>query len=229
MSVVTKVEPIDDWIEVTVNQHLSLSERQAAVADFAKERLQEAQAQNRRVLGRIPPHEQFVDGRKGAPLGSVNPNRGVIVIEFELIADVLLWIGETLRQRSPVKSGRYRSAHTLFADGVEVPIGGQVPAAEEYMFINPLPYSRKIEIGTTEGGRDFVVQVPNRIYERTAMDARRRFGNMAKIKYGFQATKGTVLMAYGGAKSRHWRKQGGGWGGNVEWKNRVPTITVRVS
>ena len=51
------------------------------------------------------------------------------------------------------------------------------PLASEYVFLNTVPYARKIEIGKTESGRDFVIQVPNRIYERTANDAQARFGN----------------------------------------------------
>lgn len=186
----SKIEPLDDWISVTVRRDLSPEARSRNVADFARRELLEAQEKNRRVLGRTPPHETFVDGRKGARLESVNPDRGVIIFEFEMVFDVLKQIGEMLRARSPVVSGAYREGHTLFADGKEVPLDGVIPAAAEYVMLNPLPYSRRIEIGKTKSGRAFVMQVPNRIYERTAADARRRFGNIVKITFGYRAAMG---------------------------------------
>ncbi len=107
----------------------------------------------------------------------------------------------------------------LFADGVEVDASSVVQQAEEYVFLNPLPYSRKLEIGKTKSGRDFLVSVPNRIYERTADDAKRRFSNIARIKFsyrspiiGYQAS-GTA----GAARSKR---------GGIERETRVPAIIV---
>ena len=50
--------------------------------------------------------------------------------------------------------------------------GETIPPADEYVFINPVPYARRIEVGKTKSGRPFLIQVPNKIYERTAKDAR---------------------------------------------------------
>lgn len=190
MAVVIKIEPIDDWISVAIDKTLSPEAQAKAVADFARKELVEAQDTNRRVLGRVPPHDTYVDGRKGAAVDSVRPDGGTIIFEFELVTDVMIWIGNALRARSPVQSGAYRDAHTLFADGQEVPVGSAVPSAAEYVFLNPLPYARRIEVGKTKDGRAFVLQVPNRIYERTAADARQRFGNIAKITFSFTAVIG---------------------------------------
>ena len=70
----------------------------------------------------------------------------------------------------------------LLADGQVVPEGKEAPVAEVYTFVNVVPYARRIEVGKTESGRDFVIQVPNRIAERTAKDAAARFGNIARIR-----------------------------------------------
>jgi hypothetical protein len=190
VTVRTKIEPISDWIKITVDETLSPVARSKAVAKFAHERTNEAKEQNRRILGRIPPMKHWVDGREGIPFDQVNPDRGTIAIEFELVEDVLRWIGAELVQRSPVSSGRYASAHTLFADGKEVPLGSQIPIAEEYSFTNLVPYARKIEIGKTKDGRAFVIQVQPRIYERTAKDARSKFGNVAQILFTFRGIVG---------------------------------------
>jgi hypothetical protein len=196
MAVRTRVEPIAETINLWLDQTLSPRAQSQAFANFARAKIDAGDEANRRVLGRIPPRTVTVDGSRGASLEAVRPQGGSIIAEWELISDVLVWIGEALRDRSPHVSGDYQRAHTLFADGVEIPIGGQAPIAEEYVFLNPLPYARKIEIGKTRSGRDFVLQVPNRIYERTAADAASRFGNLAKIKFTYRAPFDRRLLAY---------------------------------
>ena len=107
--------------------------------------------------------------------------------------DVLAWIASELIARSPVVSGGYRDSHALYGDGKPLMAASAVspdavvPVAEEYSFTNTVPYARKIELGQTRAGRDFVIQVPNRIYERVAEDARQRFRGLAEIRYEVRA------------------------------------------
>lgn len=219
MAVRTRVEPIEDFIRISVDKMLSPQARSAAIADFAEERLAEAQGLNARTLGRVPDHETVVDGRPGAALESVRPEGGTIVFEFDLVDDVLRWIGQTLVERSPRQSGDYMRGHTLFADGTPVEAGAPLPPADEYVFINLVPYARKIEVGKTKSGRAFVVQVEPRIYERTADDARRRFGNVARIKFSYRSP----ILGYqpagspGAAASQR---------GGIERDTRAPAIVV---
>lgn len=211
MSVKVKVEPLDQWVSITVDELMSPKARSKAIADFARVRLVEALDANKNATGGDTPYDQFVDGRAGAALETVNPDRGRIVFEFELINEVLMWIMATLIERSPRRSGRYRDSHVFFADGSQAAIAAP-PAAEEYSFANLQPYSRKLEIAKTKSGRDFLVSVPNRIYERTAKDARARFGNVAKIGFTYRGYAGGGVV--------------GGRAGNKA-KLRYPTITVR--
>ncbi len=198
MAVRTRIDSIAADINLIVSDLLSPEAQSRAVAEFARGAIAEADETNRSVLGRVPPRTVTVDGNRGAALETVKPVGGSIITEWELIGDVMIWIGQTLRDRSPVASGRYRDSHTLFADGREVPLGTVVPQFEEAVFLNPLPYARKIEIGKTRSGRDFVVSVPNRIYERTAKDAKARFGNMASIRMDYRAPfKGYILRGTG--------------------------------
>lgn len=107
--------------------------------------------------------------------------------------DVLAWIARELRARSPFVSGGYRDGHTLYADGeplmpaADVSEDSRLPEAREFSFTNTVPYARKIEFGKTQSGRDFVVQVPNRIYERLAEAARERFRGAAEISFEMRA------------------------------------------
>lgn len=217
MALRVKIDPIERVTAATLRADLSRPEQKAAAALLARQGIDEAKEINRRVLGRIPPYVTTVDGRQGAALESVNPDGGQIITEFELIGEVLAWVAAELVARSPVLSGRYRASHTLFADGVEVDAFAVVPLAEEFVFLSPLVYARRLEIGKTKSGRNFLVSVPNRIYERTAEDARRRFGNVARVRFSYRAAIGGAIRAYGGRASRR---------GGEEHQARVPAIVV---
>lgn len=189
MAVKVKITPFEKTLKLIVDRNLSPKARSQRIAAFARNEIDAIDAQNKAALGAVPPKTITVDGRQGAPLESVNPDRGTIIAEWRLVGEVLTWIMATLKQRSPVVSGAYRNNHLLYADGAEAD-ANHPPLAQEYTFLNPLPYARKIEIGKTKAGRDFVIQVPNRIYERTADDAKARFGNLAKIRFTYQAAVG---------------------------------------
>lgn len=211
MALTVRIEPVEKSVAASIRADLSPETQRKEAAKFAKAGIDEASATNRQILGRDVPVSITVDGVPNAPLESVNPDGGSIIAEWEILVDGLLrWIAEQLVARSPVVSGAYRQGHTLYVDGTEVPIGGSIrpPAeAEEYVFINPLPYARKIEVGKTKAGRAFVIQVPNHIYERVAKDARARFGNQADIQYSPQATLGAYRLKHNQA-ARHFLKGG---------------------
>ena len=193
MAIRTKIDPVEVVTEATLSAELALPEARRAAAAFAREGIEEAARTNQRILGRRPRHVNFVDGRRDAPLETVNPDGGQIITEFDLVTDVLRWIADALFEASPFRSGAYREGHTLYADGREVPVGETIPEADEYVFTNPVPYARKIEIGKTKTGRPFVIQVPNRIYERTAKAARSRFGNVMKISFTYRGIVGGAM------------------------------------
>lgn len=186
MALTVRIVPMAKSIAVTIRNDLSVENQKKYAAAFAQVGIDAAKDKNRQILGRVPPYTVTVDGVRGARLESVNPNGGNIIAEFELIEGLLRWIGEQLIDRSPFTSGAYQSGHTLMADGVEVIPGETIPVAEEYMFINLVPYARRLEIGKTKSGRPFLIQKPNRIYEHVAKDASRRFGNQAKISFGYR-------------------------------------------
>lgn len=189
MPVRARVTPFEKSFQLLIDKNLSPEARSKRVAAFARKEIAAADAQNAKALGAAPPKTVTVDGRQGVPLESVNPDRGLIVAEWSLVGDVLQWIYATLRARSPRVSGRYLNSHTLYADGRECD-ADKPPLASEYTFLNWQPYARKIEVGKTKSGRDFVIKVENRIYERTARDAMARFGNVAKIRFTYQSTVG---------------------------------------
>lgn len=176
-----RMEPIERDIELLISSALSPKAQSAMLARFAREQLGIAQEVNQRATGRIPPHETFVDGKAEAPLESVRPD-GRIVFEFNIVLDLFAWIGAELVQHSPVgppPAPAYRESHLFFADGVQVPMGGKVPEATSYVFVNSTPYARKIERGLSP-------QAPDGVYHVVAVLAQKRFGNIARIRFTYR-------------------------------------------
>ena len=183
-----KVTPVSQSFKVLVDETLSPKASSDKVADFARRQIRAADEINKRAFGAVPPKKVTVNGREDEFLRNVPPDQGIIIAEYRLVEDVLAWIMMTLRQRSPVVSGEYQKGHRLFADDVEVDADNP-PMASQYTFFNLVPYARRLEVGKTKTGRDFLISVPNRIYERTGEDAKAKFGNVAKITTGFASTR----------------------------------------
>lgn len=123
--------------------------------------------------------------RNGNPPVRIKVNGHVIIAEWYLLYDIVLAALEELRAGSPVAGGVYRDAHTLYIDGEpQSDIPQVVAPGAKVMVANPLPYALRIEIGKTESGRDFVLQVPPRLYHRVGESLAGRFGEFAKITVG---------------------------------------------
>ena len=175
MAVSTKIEPINKDIALFLDDVRSPSQ----FVDLARQVIEDTKRDNAAILGRVPPFTIFVDGSRGAPIEAVKPG-GVIVVEFELVQDVLRYIGEQLVLHSPHLTGRYERSHVLFADGTPIDFEAPVTAiASEYVFVNTQPYARKLERGRSP-------QAPHGVYEVTATLAKRKFSRLAKIEFGFR-------------------------------------------
>jgi hypothetical protein len=219
-------------VELLISRTLSPEARQKIAAREARKILAEAQAANARVLGKTPPHKEYVDGRLGAPLESVNPDMGHITFDFSLIGEMLAWIDRKLFENSPVGSppddphpGLYRGSHILLADGVEIDYepGKRVPEAQNFTFVNTVPYARKIERGHSS-------QAPDGVYEVVADMAKRRFGNIANIRFTFATIVGGDgelwdWAARNASKQPTARKQAAQYDKNV--RNPAISITLR--
>lgn len=204
MALTSRIEPIRKDVEVFIAD-LRGPAAAEQFREFARQEIEEAKQINRSVLGRVPPFQMYIDGSKSSSLASVKGS-STILVEFELIAEALIWIAEQLEKFSPVKSGRYKRSHVLLADGSEVEVSAQIRLAEEYVFINTVPYARKIERGASS-------EAPNGVYQAVAALARGRFGNLARISYGFRTVIGGSIV--------------GGRAGNRA-SNRNPAIIVRL-
>ncbi len=112
---------------------------------------------------------------------------GPIVYRYSYLREVIVNALGMLRLNSPIVTGAYRNAHTLFIDGV--PQKGVPPVIRpgaDIMIANLVPYARRLEVGLTTDGRAFVVQVPPRIYERVVKNILvPRFRSVARITMSY--------------------------------------------
>jgi hypothetical protein len=194
MPLSVKVTPVSTTYQEFVEQTLGPQARSDKIAAGARQIIAKADETNRQALGYVPPKKITVNGREDPSLSNiVPPDQGTIIDEYDLVEGVLAWIMMTLRERSPVVSGEYRDSHKLFADDVEIN-ADKPPPASQYTIFNLTPYARRLEIGKTKSGRDFLISVPNEIYKRTWKDAVARFGNVAKITTGFASVPNSYRL-----------------------------------
>jgi hypothetical protein len=221
MAVRVKISPINLDYKLVLDQTLSEQAQSQVLASYADQAIEDAKAKNARVLGKVPPYTVAVDGRIGASLSSVKPNSTVFA-EFELVIETLAWIGEMLRQYSPVRKGTYRDSHVLIADGTAVDDDKAPPIASEYDWVNLVPYARKIERGLSS-------QRPEGVYQSVAQLAQAKFGNVARIKFGYVTPQFGAIdkwasspagIAWAQRKSRRRQEL------HPEWLRRQPAIII---
>lgn len=186
----TRIHAFSRELQVMVQRSLSVQARQGLAAKMGRKVLAEAQEQNARVLGSVPAHDTFVDGRPTTDLESVNPDHGSMLFRFKLGTDVFRWIDEQLILHSPIgdtpKSPEYNKSHIFFADDDQAD-PDTVTSGETFVFLNTVPYARKIERGQSD-------QAPDGVYEVVAVLAAQRFGNVASIRFGYRSFQAGVMV-----------------------------------
>lgn len=178
MPFTTRVGSLGEEIDVLIAENLSPKARSAALAEFAKEQLAEAETANAAATGTVPRHETYVDGQQGGSIDRVKPD-GEIIFDFDLMTDVLRWIDKMLIEFSPVKTGRYQHSHKLLVDGHEADPNGVIPAGTEYVLMNTQPYAEEIE-------NDLSRQAPHGVFHVIAVLASQRFAQVAKIEFAYR-------------------------------------------
>lgn len=153
--------------------------------------------------GRVmrPSFEHIVDGRKGAPLDSVKPD-GILVTNYDSRPEIVFATLAALTRNSPRLSGEYARSHIILVNGTQV---SEVPSALAYSDVvtitNTVPYARRLEVGVSEDGTPFVVQVAPRIYERTAKrEIIPQFRQIADIRFAYVDISGAYRRKRSGGR-----------------------------
>jgi len=174
------------------------SAKQLAAVAHSTERDILAAQQARRGL--TPGERKIVDGQEGKPFEQVRPD-GTIFIGFDYRAEIVKACFEALKPRSPVVSGDYIKGHFCILDGkglgpLEVPTAEQLVSVKEIIVTNPMPYSRKLEVGKRRDGSPFVRQVDPHIFEFASVQVNREFGKVAAIYFNFVDLEGAYTLKF---------------------------------
>lgn len=228
----------------TVQQPRKIAEDgKALLVRVARNGIAKIKAEQFARAGVAPGVEVKVNGSAGKQIDQVNvpgPIEAIFDYRHE-IAEVGL---VALIQASPRQSGDYANAHTILLNRKAVP---QLPAnlarGDVITLVNPIVYARRLEIGKTKAGRKFVLQVPDRIYERVAKNVLMpRYREVADIQFGYVELEGAYITK--GKLAPHYliaekRKRGSKLGEAGTQKRRkrnqqagttvkYPAITIRV-
>lgn len=154
---------------------------QRALVDLARRELAKVQAESN-----PSGTEQFIDGRKGAPLETVKSG-GMIHFEFTYVQEIVRVALSELESVSPVDTGNYFSNHAAYADGSRVSSLDAIANARRIVISNTVEYARVIEVGI---GKKVPwskrPQVPKEgVFNHTVKVLRRRYGNIADIRFAW--------------------------------------------
>jgi hypothetical protein len=158
--------------------------------------------QQRQRAGIAPTDMVIADARRGAPIEAAERQ---VIIEYGYLREVAQETLRALVARSPRRSGTYARSFVILVGGAEVDTLEAIRHdTAEIVILNTSPYARRLEVGRRADGRPFVIQVKPRIVEETAILARSRFGNMAKLSFGYfdLASGYTLRRSAGRARGR---------------------------
>jgi len=162
--------------------------------------------------GVIPEFDAYANNPGNDNLDSVRLP-GPIVYRYRYRREVMLAAKELLEKGSPVDSGAYKRSHARYDDRQPTSWNAPMRPGVSILISNPVPYARRLEIGKTESGRNFLISKPNRLYERTAKQLQARYRNVAKITFGFvtlpgaHVIKGGLGASYSAGGRRRQRRQ----------------------
>lgn len=155
--------------------------------------------------GDAPPHwVTIVDGRQGAPETAVQPD-GFILYKFNVMGLAAQAALQLCKERSPVRSGRYRDSWMVVVDGRPwTQDVADIPEGVSVMIVNPQPYARKIDTGAMKN-----MSVPPGIVDAVRKLVQRKFPTVnaarafATIPSGLMENAPYVLLrSKGRSKSR---------------------------
>ena len=134
-----------------------------------------------------PQYDKYVNSRLGADEFTVVPP-GPIVYVFHWWNEIVTFALETLRARSPVRSGLYRDSWFPMVNGVVISDYSAIPINAEVIITNNQPYARKIEVGFMH------MSVEPGVAGDARTIVRGRFGNLFDVKQTMVTLPGGYIL-----------------------------------
>jgi hypothetical protein len=153
-----------------------------------KQFVAKAQAEHLKILADQVQRSGFMPkfvGFGDIPGRPVENAQRLIVYKYRYDLEVIRLVLKALQDASPAESGRYKQGHQLYLDGRPVPLNTPIRRGQEIMIANPVVYARRLEVGKTTSGRDFLISKPNKIYERISKQFGARYANAVKLTFGY--------------------------------------------
>lgn len=120
-------------------------------------------------------YDRFVNGNLGASEDTVVPP-GPILYVFHYWTEIIEFALQSLVDRSPDKSGRYKRSWFVMTPGGKVASLDDIPIASTVIITNDQPYSRKIDVGHMR------MSVPPGVVDDVRKQVMARFGNIVTAK-----------------------------------------------
>ena len=177
-----RIKPLDRSALFAPGAGLDPARAARQVADFHRAQLAEAEAVDTAVAGHVVDHTDFVNGAVSDDFDKVMPGRSIVSV-FAVGSEVVQAILDQLRAAAPVLTGAFRASISIYADGEQIEDAAVTSGAAEIVFLSTVPYARKIERGESS-------QAPDGVFEAVAAIAAARFGNQAKITFGYREPVG---------------------------------------
>lgn len=142
-----------------------------ALADFARSEnakaIQEGEGSER--------FDRYVNGNFGASEDTVVPP-GPVLYVYHWWREIIEFALQSLVERSPDKSGRYKQSWFVMTPGGRVKSFDDIPINATVIICNDQPYSRKIDVGHMR------MSVPPGVVEDGRKTVMARFGNLVTAK-----------------------------------------------
>lgn len=162
-------------------------EARKILVNFAREGHDRIMREQTARAGVFPEWDAYANNPGNTNLESVRLP-GPIVYRYRYSQEIVLEAVRMLRESSPVVKGDYQDSHFLWIDGVVAPLQTPLKPGSEIFIANPVPYSRRLEVGKKDNGESFVVQVEPHIYERVA--------DRLKEKYQGASERGVAIISF---------------------------------
>jgi len=165
-------------VEVFIDRKLSPEARSKHLASVARAGLKEI-LEGKSIKNFI----RFVDGNAGLSEDQVKPE-GVIMYRFSILPLVVGFLLGYLKERSPVRSGRFKESFWVSVNGRLIPAArfnpAHVPMDAEIYLGNFMPYNRRVDV-QMDGTRTLTFSVPANLYRDATLAARSRFGGLINL------------------------------------------------
>jgi hypothetical protein len=141
-----------------------------------------------------------VNGKIGAREESVVPP-GPIVYTAVWWSEIVTYGLAFAEERSPVRSGRFKSSWFAMSNGTQVLDYESIPITAEVIITNDQPYSRKIEVGHQR------VNVPPGVVLDLVSALRRKFGELVIVQRRFINLQGAYRLKTEGSRRSQIRRR----------------------